>query len=66
MGKFDLGDKVHCVVPGNYFFTGVGVECVVTCTDPFRVRLSGKPEGTAYHVWEKYFELIPPISLENI
>ena len=64
MGKFQIGDKVHCIVPGNYFITGVGVECVVTCTDPFRVRLLHKSIG--YLVCEDYFELITPISLENI
>lgn len=66
MGKFQIGDKVHCIVSGMYFITGVGVECVVTCTDPFRVRLSGKPESAGYRVDEGYFELITPISLENI
>ena len=66
MGKFNVGDKVRCVVSDTYQHTDVDVECVVTCTDPFRVRLSGKPESIGYHVDEDYFELITPISLENI
>lgn len=66
MGKFQIGDKVHCVVPSRYFVTGVGVELVVTRTDPFRVRLLGQPECTGYRVDEDHFELITPISLENI
>ena len=66
MGKFQIGDKVHCIVPGTYFITGVGVECVVTCTDPFRVRLLVHPKSMGYLVCEDYFELITPISLDNI
>ena len=64
MGKFQIGDKVHCIVPGNYFITGVGVECVVISSYPFIVSLLHK--ATRYTVNEDYFELITPISLDNI
>lgn len=66
MGKFQIGDKVHCVVPGRYTVTDAGIECIVVKTNPFRVRLLNRIRDNGYLVNEVHFELVNPLSLDNI